>query len=556
LPRAELDRLRRDAELLAPSTRADLDAAAERLRDARCNVVVLGAFKRGKSALLNALLGRDVLPTGVVPLTSVATVIRHDDAEVLRVRFEDRVERHPLAALPRFATEPLNPGNRLGVRSVEVLLPDPLLATGLQLVDTPGIGSVHEHNTRAAQDVLGRVDAALCVTSADQPLAAEEAQLYRAAAERAGRMLYVLTKADRLHDGEVEQAAAFVRGALAGCGLDGDLLITSARDGRGLSGLRAELDAIADERGAIVARSVRRTIAAAAAELARNCELEVRALELPLAELDERAARLAARLDELQAAREDANDTFQRRAARMLDERVNRPLHDYARERRAAFDDALRAEADRLGAATPRELAAALDAWIDAVTRERFAALAAALSADVGDALAAIAAGHTRRIEQLLDDVRAALSDALGSVSLDVEMAAPAGFTFKLHDPEHALDIIVGGVRRSVPGALGRRLVLADARERQHALTDRHAGRLRAELVARANEAVAEHRRRLDTTVLDACAAIRDAVARARAARAQGAQRVEARLTELRAKAAAHSASSRARSNSLSGVWP
>jgi hypothetical protein len=47
-----------------------------RLLEQRLQIAVLGQFKRGKSTLLNAILGEPVLPTGVVPLTAVPTFIR------------------------------------------------------------------------------------------------------------------------------------------------------------------------------------------------------------------------------------------------------------------------------------------------------------------------------------------------------------------------------------------------------------------------------------------------------------------------------------------------
>jgi hypothetical protein len=64
---------------------------AERLRDGRFHVVCVGQFKRGRSTLINALVGEDALPTGVVPVTSVVTVLRHGERllEVNSARIEN-----------------------------------------------------------------------------------------------------------------------------------------------------------------------------------------------------------------------------------------------------------------------------------------------------------------------------------------------------------------------------------------------------------------------------------------------------------------------------------
>jgi hypothetical protein len=74
---------------LAPMVIDELRAGRARLAQARFNLAVLGEFKRGKSTLINALPGRDVVPTGVVPLTSAVTVIRHGLRDRLIVRYRD-----------------------------------------------------------------------------------------------------------------------------------------------------------------------------------------------------------------------------------------------------------------------------------------------------------------------------------------------------------------------------------------------------------------------------------------------------------------------------------
>lgn len=50
---------------------------AERVATQRFHVAVVGAFKRGKSSVINALLGQAVLPTGVLPLTAIATEVAY-----------------------------------------------------------------------------------------------------------------------------------------------------------------------------------------------------------------------------------------------------------------------------------------------------------------------------------------------------------------------------------------------------------------------------------------------------------------------------------------------
>ena len=147
-------------ELTALGTERDreqLAALLDRLDAARLRVLVVGEAKRGKSTLINALLGRAVLPSGVTPLTAVTTTVRHGDDERAEVRFLDgHDEKYSLAALPDLVTERGNPGNRRRIAGVTVYLAAPVLEGGVELVDTPGTGSVFDGIRRRPMRRCGR----------------------------------------------------------------------------------------------------------------------------------------------------------------------------------------------------------------------------------------------------------------------------------------------------------------------------------------------------------------------------------------------------------------
>jgi len=100
------------------------DVLAARLLDRSFNLVVVGEFKRGKSTLINALLGRNLLPTGVAPLTSAVTVLEFGSTCAVRLVFEDgHTETVSTDKLPDFVTEGGNPNNARGGREAHVMLP-------------------------------------------------------------------------------------------------------------------------------------------------------------------------------------------------------------------------------------------------------------------------------------------------------------------------------------------------------------------------------------------------------------------------------------------------
>jgi len=212
-----LEALERAAqEAGVPALAEDARSVAARVSEGLFYVVCLGEFKRGKSTLLNALVGREILPAGVVPVTSAVTILRYGSAIDARVRLSGGAVRHiALAEIPDYVTEERNPENRRGLVAVEVSLPSPLLDTGMCLVDTPGIGSVFAGNTAATRDFLPHVDAALVVLGADPPLSGDELALAEEAARGVHHLVFAQNKADRLPEAECAEAARFAERILA-----------------------------------------------------------------------------------------------------------------------------------------------------------------------------------------------------------------------------------------------------------------------------------------------------------------------------------------------------
>jgi len=144
------------------------------------NLVILGQFKRGKSTFINALLGEDLLPTAIVPLTSVVTIIEYGAEVSVQVQFlNGKAKEVPLSQLPTYITERGNPENREGVGEVTIFHPSPYLRDGVRIIDTPGVGSVYTHNTDVAYRYLPQVDAGVFVISADPPLSESEHQFLK-----------------------------------------------------------------------------------------------------------------------------------------------------------------------------------------------------------------------------------------------------------------------------------------------------------------------------------------------------------------------------------------
>jgi GTP-binding protein EngB required for normal cell division len=473
-------RLATAAELLGVSEVADLAAeTAGRLKTLRLEVAVVGEFKRGKSSLINALIGREVLPVGVLPLTAVPTVLEQGE-DGLVVEFADgRQEHHPLRQVARFVTEEANPGNRLGVARVTARLHTPLLDAGVRLVDTPGVGSVHEHNTRSTDAYLPSLDAAVLVTSADPPISRAERAFLQRVLGHAVRLFVVLNKADYLAAGDLDRTVAFTGAVVRQVLPDwpGPVYPLSARPGAGNpDGLRRFGDDLArflhEERAAVVTDSARRSAARGLGSLRLALDLERRAASLPAEELATRRAQFAAVVDRLASdAADDAAllGAAVRRGLEALDETLAPHRAELARRAEQATIQAAERHPDAGPGRLLELLQAERPAMLEGLSGELVERAGAAAVAAYRQATAAVTKRAANRVQRL---------------------QAEAASTFGVPLPDFVapdLDLGIAKVSFSVPRVTLLAEQLASASWR---LLGARAARARA--IARAREQAAE----------------------------------------------------------------
>ncbi len=225
-----LERFERVARAAGDAAAADdaRDLLAQ-MQAGEANFAVFGQFKRGKSTLVNALLGADVMPAGPLPLTGITTVVRYGETPERLVTFLDGTARS-VDALEDYVTEERNPHNRLGVRKVEVRWPAPTIER-MAIFDTPGVGSTYGWNTETARDALPRSDGAIVVVGPEPPIGEQEAAFAREIAASSDRLFVVLNKAD-IAGAHLEDIVGFTRDVLATNGVSRKLYVLSARSAR------------------------------------------------------------------------------------------------------------------------------------------------------------------------------------------------------------------------------------------------------------------------------------------------------------------------------------
>lgn len=535
-------------ELGDDSDREVLAALAGRLESARLRVLVAGEAKRGKSTLVNALLGREVLPAGVVPLTAVAATVLHapPGEEDIEVAFSSgRRERFPLPALADFGTERGNPGNRRDVAAITVGVDAPILARGVEIVDTPGTGSVHAHNTAAADAALPSMDAAIFVLTADPPVSASERDLLRRVAGLSVALFVVLNKADYLDDASLAEAQAFTALVVAeATGQPQRVYPVSARAALaagtdpGFAAFAADFTAYLDTgRMAGLEQSVTRHARRIAQQLLDEVALAERAARLPGDEAAAQIAAFAARLEAVISRRAEAEARAAALAGRLLEAlnaSAGQAQSALAAQAAAGMTRVLggelaaapAAEIERRGRA---HLTALVGAAAEAWRREQAHALEDGLR-DIDEKLAA-------ELEAELADVRAAAADLLGlDLALPVPRArlpAGLGFFYALDEHVDQAELLAGAVRRRLPGDYGRRLARQRLLDQTTELARSQIGRARGDLQYRLAEANRQLTADLRRRYAGSAERLASALERARTIRAAAGRRGERQLAEL-----------------------
>ena len=205
-----------------------------KLAEDRFNLAVVGQFKRGKSSLMNAIIGKNLLPTGLLPLTSAITALCYGPQEKILLKRTGWVIEHEISLeeLPEYVTEQGNPGNQKGVVDARIEMPVPFLRRGLYFVDTPGIGSTRTANTATTYEFLPQADAVIFVTSVEAPLSEAEENFLRDIQGYVRPLFIVANKMDLLSPHEQDQVLSYIQSGLNNLvdGSNVEMYPLSARD--------------------------------------------------------------------------------------------------------------------------------------------------------------------------------------------------------------------------------------------------------------------------------------------------------------------------------------
>jgi GTP-binding protein EngB required for normal cell division len=213
-----------------PRVADKLEQEASHLAESRYNIAVVGNMNRGKSTLINTLLGRvndDLSP--IDNRVCTAAIVEYFNKEAhpeklaeaqIFIRGQAEPLREPIEAVREYITEQHNPDNRKKVSRVNIYGDFPLLHNVVTLVDTPGRGAVQQYHEVLLDEFLPRADAIVFLISADVPIAKSEKDFLKQLRKvELDRVFYVLTKTDAVDKRDLPDVRKWVDQQIKEAGL-------------------------------------------------------------------------------------------------------------------------------------------------------------------------------------------------------------------------------------------------------------------------------------------------------------------------------------------------
>ncbi|WP_407727095.1 dynamin family protein [Rhodococcoides fascians] len=196
--------LDRTAEVATSAGRSDLvdrvEAAKSRVLDPRRRIIVVGPLKQGKSQFVNSLLNLTVCSVGDDETTAIPTVVSNADsfsAQLVLANPGDEPIRVDVPLEEITTVTPASPrAQGREVLRLDIAVPSPLLADGLVLVDTPGVGGHGNPHAAGTLGLIPSADAVLVVSDASREFTEPELAFLRQVQGLCPAVAVLITKID------------------------------------------------------------------------------------------------------------------------------------------------------------------------------------------------------------------------------------------------------------------------------------------------------------------------------------------------------------------------
>jgi len=458
----------------------------EKVRSNAFNLVVVGQFKRGKTSLINALLGAEILPVAVVPLTSIVTIMTWGEALRIKVYFNDgKIAEIKPESLVEYVTEKGNPKNAKDVREVVLTYPSPYLKDGVRLIDTPGVGSIYQHNTDIAYQYLPKSDAALFLLSVDQPMSRAELDFLMDVKEHANKIFFVLNKADYLPENDLKESIEFSKNGLKDAmNTEVKLFPISAR--LALEGAAAKSSELMEksmlplfskdlhrflmeEKGNVLILSVTNNLLRSISQAKLELELELKSLTSPLEELKEKIQAFENKKGEMEQVKRDFKILLEGEVSRLVKGGLEDDLQGFVRDLIPHEQAHLTEHFEQNKGISLKDLRSTLEEAVINHVKQAFITWRSMEDERLAKAFETICKRFVTKINETVDELLR-YSSELFSVPFDAVKAealwsVQSGFYYKFKEQPVGTAIIASTLTLALPKFIGDKIVLKKMKE-------------------------------------------------------------------------------------------
>jgi GTPase SAR1 family protein len=498
----------------------------EKINNNVFNLVVLGQFKRGKTSLINALLGAEILPTAVVPLTSIATIIKYGDKLNIKVYFSEgrEIEIEP-GNLHKYVTEKGNPRNEKEVQEVVITYPSSYLKDGVRLIDTPGVGSIYEHNTDVAYQYLPKSDAALFLISVDQPLSRAELDFLKDVREYSNRIFFLLSKADYFSEPDLHESMEFSMDVLIKA-MDTEVRIFPVSAKLALEGKLANDDAVLsksrlpqfsevlnkflmEDKGKVLILSVTNNLLRLISQARFTLDLEMKSLLTPLEELKEKIVIFEKKEQEVLAEKGDFDLLLDAEIKKIIKNVLEEDLRVFRQDLILKISTMLENRYKDLSDKSLKELREHLEKGIITEVKQSFLPWRMIEDEKMAKTFEAACRRFVTKIDDTVDALHTFSSELFAvpydAVKAEALWASKSEFYFRFQEQPGAIEIVTSSVTLLLPKFIGEKIILKKMKEYLSRVTDLHAARVGYDFEKRLDRAKLDFRwemlRRIEATI-------------------------------------------------------
>jgi GTPase SAR1 family protein len=498
----------------------------EKVQTNTFNLVVVGQFKRGKTSLINALLGAEILPVAVVPLTSIVTIMTYGEALRIRVYFNDgRVTEIRPESLPEYVTEKGNPKNIKEVKEVVITYPSSYLKDGVRLIDTPGVGSIYQHNTDVAYQYLPKSDAALFLLSVDQPVSKAELDFLKDVKEYSNRIFFLLNKADYLTEKDLNESIEFSKNVIKeAMDIDVKIFPVSARlalEGKKTGSeellMKSKLPQFSEvlnrflmeEKGKILILSVANNLLRLLSQARFELELELKSLTAPLEELMTKIKAFEDKKREVLLEKNDFEILFEGETKKLLRNILDEDLERFKKELVPQVSSNLENFFNENKFLSLKELHRAMEQQVIKEVKEAFNAWRVIEDERLAKAFESICKRFILKIQDIVDELLRFSSELFQipfeAIKAEALWSVKSGFYYKFKDEPVGLEMLAGTLTLALPKFIGEKIILKKMKEYMLQVIDVQSGRVRYDFAERLDKSKLDFRwemlQKIDATI-------------------------------------------------------